>query len=312
MRSFLTAATVLAALIALACSDPTTPPAPPTLPASVTTDLAGFDSIPSWGLLFLVSVRDVRPLFADSSLGKTFRWDCDSSRYVGTATLPGAPLDGIRFLLYGSTDTGQPICPLVTLAYYDIHDVGTVDSPSVHIAVRDTSLAVSYLDYTIRATAQGSAFSATLSGFVTNGPQRFDVAGTASGTSTLRARTLVATRVGSGAQVVIQQSEDYSVPVVALHGDTRLIHGGDTVRLAGTLTGTGIGTLNVDVNDRHFATVNQGDSTTTYTGPDGRVLTAPEEEAVLWMRGIGALGYTVVNEMLQPAGWLLGFNAHHP
>jgi hypothetical protein len=323
---------LIASVGASACDGPTTPLPPPELPPTVVADLSPFDSIPSWFLLFDLSARVIGSsqvlapplprassllatpssggLFGDSALGKSFVWRCDSEQYSPTNAIAGAPLDGIRVLLYGADDVGAPVCPLVTMAYYDIHDVGTAGSPALHITVRDTSLAVSYFDYGIQVTAADSDFSATLSGSVSDGVRHMDLAGTASGTLLSRVRSLVATRAGSPARVELHQTEsDTGATGFTSVSDLSLIHGSDTVRFAGVWNGF-VGHFTVDVNGRRFATILNGDSTAA-SGPDGRPLTGAEQDAVMWLGVMEELGTSLLPAMVQPAGYLLGFNAYH-
>lgn len=102
-------------------------------------------------------------------LGKTFEWDVALHHYVVTDR-PGAPADGVRFMLYAINPiTRRPAEPLVEVGYVDLHDLSTETTRSLRIVVAGVDGNPVYVDYTVAGTVATDLFTASAIGFISNG-----------------------------------------------------------------------------------------------------------------------------------------------
>lgn len=108
-------------------------------------------------------------LIPDELKGKTFEWDVALHRYVVTDR-PGAPPDGVRFILYAINPiTRRPAEPLVEVGYVDLIDLSTETTRSLHILVAGVDGNPVYVDYTVAGTVTPDQFTASAVGFISNG-----------------------------------------------------------------------------------------------------------------------------------------------
>jgi len=103
-----------------------------------------------------------------AALGKTFAYDTTLHQYVMTE-LPGAPANGVRFLLYAvDTVTAQPILPLEQTGYADLSRtvIAGVATAKVEVyALGEVPMKV--LEYS--ASVSGGVPRAVVQGFARNG-----------------------------------------------------------------------------------------------------------------------------------------------
>jgi predicted small lipoprotein YifL len=213
-------------------------------------------------------------------LGTTFVWG-DTS-YVAS-DLPGAPSNGVRFVLYAIDPISyRPALPLVEVGYVDIIDQST--ATSIDIRVRVVQANVVYLDYDVATTGTVSGGVITVSGFASNGVTRADF-------------TLKNTFNDTSGGLVISLDYDINVPSrglsvnwtatsanvsstdVAVTLDLSIAGPNGHVRLVGTFGASG-GAFTVKVNGDPFATITLNGTSQVITDPNGDPLT-PEEEAAL-------------------------------
>jgi hypothetical protein len=234
-------------------------------------------------------------------LGKTFEWDATSGHYVATART-GAPSNGVRFMLYAVNPvTLQPATPLDELGYADI----TASSTSSSVTARAQIVAggVTYLDYSLTATASGTGGTVTISGFATNGTDRvnftldntlvsdgqggfnLDITYTAAVPTRQFGVTLKLALAGGTASTV-------TVDLTA-HGP----HG--TVSLKGTDT-DGSGTFSVTTNGQPFATITVSPSGQSFTGANGAQLTAEEQTALDDIFAVFGDSLSFFGDLLEP------------
>jgi hypothetical protein len=242
----------------------------------------------------------------DEHLGVTFTRDPETLEY-GPSDRTGAPEDGVRFIVYAVDPiSGAVIDPLVEVGHADI--VTTVTETSATGRIELVSAGVTYLDYSMSATASSSAGTITIAGYVTNGDDRvnfdLDTHYSFSSTSvTLDYTITVPTR--GGFRIDFESEIDFEGEVteaatisITSNLEARGPHG--TVTISGTQTGTS-GTYEVEVNGEAFATVtvSQGQQP-VITGPDGEPLSDQELEALETIFAVFAGGFGFMGNVLYP------------
>jgi hypothetical protein len=236
------------------------------------------------------------------ALGTTFVWDGVDSVYVAS-DLTGAPANGVRFLLYAVDPvTLKPVLPLNEVGYVDLRDESGASSDAFRVIV--VSDEVTYLDYTVEATASGSGGTVTISGFATDGTTRanFNLDNTITGTED----DLV---IGLDYDLDVPSrdlSVDYTVTLrtnaldeAVLTLDLAISGANGNVGMTGTY-GVNTGNLTVKINGDLFATVSLDGGTTVITGADGDPLTPAEEEALQTIVGWYNQSLAVFDALLTP------------
>jgi hypothetical protein len=113
------------------------------------------------------------PLMRPSVLGKTFVFDPVLKRYVPDPTRTGAPANGVRFILYAETASGDPIVGR-EIGYADLTDEKR-SSPSVAgvklVVVTD---GITRLNYSVDVTSLALPTSFVVQGFIIDGDDRLD------------------------------------------------------------------------------------------------------------------------------------------
>jgi hypothetical protein len=155
---------------------------------------------------------------------------------------------------------------------------------------------VTYLDYSVGATATASGGTVTVSGFVTNGDDRvnFDLdthIDFSSESLTIDYTLTVPTRNGFRLDFEAEITDATVTTTLEARGS----HG--TVTISGSFSNTTTEeSFEVRVNGELFATITSSQSgQTVITGADGEPLTQAEMEAlqtlfVIWLEGIGVFG----------------------
>jgi hypothetical protein len=234
--------------------------------------------------------------------GKTFVWDETTGTYVAS-DLSGAPSNGVRFLLYAVDPVlYQPVVPLVETGYVDVIDQSTT-LPNVRIKVVQANL--TYLDYTVVASATTSGGTVTISGFAFNGATRANF--------TLRNTVSVSDSV-----VVLSSDYELDVPSrdlsvdwtatlanvspteVAVTLDLAVSGPNGNVRLVGT-SGVNGGTYTVKVNGETFATITVSSNALVITGASAEPLTPDEEQALETVFDSYEDSLIAFSELLMPA-----------
>ena len=213
--------------------------------------------------------------------GKTFVWDESTDTYV-VSDLSGAPSNGVRFLLYAVDPvTLRPVEPVVEVGYVDVIDQSTATLADVRVKVVEGN--VTYLDYSVVASATSSSGLVTISGFAFNGTTR----------ANFTLKTTVSVNA-SDSTLVLSLDYQLDVPSRGLSVDWTATFGsvsqavtldlavsgpnGD-VRVVGT-SGPDGGTFTVKVNGNTFATITSTASSLVITGATGDPLTPDEEQAL--------------------------------
>lgn len=204
------------------------------------------------------------PVIPDTLLGTTFVWDTTSVSYV-TSNLTGAPVNGVRFVLYDTTVTGLPDVarPIGTL---DIIDRAPAVGVQLEFLLLGNGDAPTYLDYTLTLLPGTSGFTINAAGFVSNGrggalERRF-------GFNTAITHTDVTNGVNESADLnysvnvpnvsVSLHLGDDSVNVTAITSiDYKFTRRNESIRLLGgdtTVSGDQNGAFKVTVNNNLYAT----------------------------------------------------------
>jgi hypothetical protein len=207
------------------------------------------------------------PVLPDTLLGVTFEWNPDSLRYQATSRT-GAPVNGVRFILYATDtltntpDTAQEVGSL------DIIDKAPALGAQLQFVVLGVAGSPTFLDYTLSFLPAASAFTIQAQGYISNG-----LPGLLERRFTFDA-AITHTDTPHGASESIDFNYDVNVPdvTVNLHfatvGDTltdttitaldfRFTRRRENIRLVGTDTSTSAsddGVFAVTVNGALYAT----------------------------------------------------------
>ncbi|MGH7612968.1 MAG: hypothetical protein ACREMW_02860 [Gemmatimonadales bacterium] len=266
-------------------------------------------------------------LIPDELKGKTFEWDIATDHYVVTDR-PGAPADGVRFILYAINPiTRRPAEPLVEVGYVDLIDLSTENSRSLRIVVNGVGGTPNYVDYTVTGTLTPGQFTASANGFISNGES-----GDASkklifeleATLTLTSFTFTASLTLDHPAVTITETTTAtkSLTGVTLTIDFTLVEPAQKVQLLGSVTVTdddresdghreegpgrhgddGILTadLQVLVNDQLFATIKGTAPDIQILGADGQPLSAEELHALRELFRFPARVFSFFQDLLHP------------
>jgi len=202
-------------------------------------------------------------LIPDTLRGSVFRWDSASSGYYRAAT-NGGPDNGVRYVLYAVSDSGQIAYPLVEVGYADLRDESTESSARLHIIVRDMAGAVTFVDYVIAVTPAPNGFTAAANGAMTGALDfAVTVAATGSAGAVTTAADAVLTVLEPGTQIELHERSTFTSNSGATSIDFTIRPPGQSVRLQGLFTMTpvtpdsAVVTINATIrgNDQVMATV---------------------------------------------------------
>lgn len=243
-------------------------------------------------------MRPVSPQAAilEEHLGVTFTRDPETLEY-GPSDRTGAPSNGVRFIVYAANPiSGEPVTPLAEVGYADIEVTESATSASVRIEL--VSGNVTYLDYTVGATASQTAATLTIAGFVSNGDDRvnFDMdIHIANDESISFDYTLTVPTRGN---FRVDFEEVWTSTTVTSSLELRGNHG--TITIEGSRTETS-GSYAVEVNGDPFATitVSQG-SQTVITGADGQPLSEEEMETLQDVFLVFLSGFDFFEDLVDP------------
>ena len=222
-------------------------------------------------------------------LGTTYTWNATTLQYEANdpAVLPGAPSNGVRFILYALDLGGQPIATQ-PIGYADLMDESSGNAQTLHILVVGTTTdpAVTYLDYTVSAIVGATSASGAVVGFISDGTQRLDfnvaIAQTAANAS-FDIRFDV-----NAADAHVRLRMTYTLPdqnTLRLAIDFRLQFGTEVLTVRGTetldlVTLTTSGTVTVLVDGGIYATITETHGSLSIVGGGGQDLTADDYTAL--------------------------------
>ena len=243
-------------------------------------------------------------IFPPELLGKTFEWDTTSVQYQVTDRA-GAPANGVRFILYALDLGGSPIVTQ-EIGYADLKDESSGTTQQMHLLV--VGATVTYLDYTVAATAGPTAGTGTVTvlGYITDGSHRLDFNCPVTVTATSVTLDIAFDVNADNAHV----RETLTVTPIQPSGlgldiAFTLQVGNEVVTLTGADTTTGVsesGRLTVRVNGGLYATITITNGEPTFLGAAGQPLTADDLTALnaLFNAIWDALGH--FDDLITPTG----------
>ncbi len=238
--------------------------------------------------------------------GKTFEY-VDGS-YVPT-DLPGAPSDGVRFLIYAVNPiTFEPVSPLQEVGYVEITDLSGSSTQAARVVV--VSGETTYLDYTVSASAVVSSAQVVVSGFVTDGTTRANI--------NLRSTFNESTGLSLIYTVDVPQRDvsiDLTMTVDGLDQETggfeielSMTGPNGTVSMSGQFSQTG-GTVTVRTNGELFATIVSSGTGPAITGADGQPLSPEDAEALQNIFSLTGEAFVAFDAMVLPVGVFIAAGA---
>ncbi|HXM37927.1 MAG TPA: hypothetical protein VN908_04610 [Gemmatimonadales bacterium] len=258
-------------------------------------------------------------LIPDSLYGRVFEWDAALHRYRWQSTTV-AGLTGVRFILYQVDANGAVIEPVVPVGYSDMIDESTPSTLKLHVLVKGTGGAPTYLDYLVTATPMPGSLTATASGFISNGLSAganktltFDE--TFSANATRVAVTAELNLNNPATTFTLNESVTASDPSIVVSADFRLIRPGEqTISISGRVTLTYNSTtlkydVTVDVTVRvgsgTVATLKGDPATAQWVDAGGQPLTAADLEALAHLLGAFEHFQDAVESMFHPVETML-------
>lgn len=236
------------------------------------------------------------PIINDTLYGRVYVWDEVAGHYVYDDTQTG-PSNGVRFILYAvDPATGLPSSPLTPVGRADILDESAGSTLTLHILVQNTDGSVTYVDYTASVTPGTSSFSATVSGFISNGQNGvaarrldFDISFSASQTETSADVSADATFDLANSSISLELHDDahFSGNSWTFSRDFRFHRPGEVVTVVGTLTVTETAPDTFTISGQVTIRINGGVFVTITISNDGvttsRELTEEEQAVVLYL-----------------------------
>jgi hypothetical protein len=235
--------------------------------------------------------------------GKTFE-------YNGTGYVPtdrtGAPSNGVRFIIYAVNPvTMQPVAPLQEVGYVQLTDLsGTTTQAAQVVVVSDD---ITYLDYTVSASATTTGGLITVAGYVTDGATRANV--------NLRSTVNQTAGLSLLYSIDVPQRDvsiDLTMTTTGLDPETAAVDidlgmsgPNGTVSMSGQFTEAG-GTIVVRVNGDVFANItSEGSGEPIITGADGQPLTAEDQATFQNIFALTGEAFITFDVMLLPIGFFL-------
>jgi len=244
------------------------------------------------------------PVMRPSILGKVLVYDPAQRRYV-PSTRTGAPSNGVRFILYAQSSSGDPI-PTQEIGHADLTDEGRNLPSRAEVRLLVVIGTVTRLSYTFALGVAEGPPNFSVQGFIVDGDDRLNFTIRASssvlagGAATVDA-TLAAPRQGFEVHALLTATPDE-----ASNGtiDLTLSSGTDEVKVdAATVNGRLDATFTV--NGTLLARATGSPSDPDIRGEGGRPLTEAEVRALHRIVDVADAVFKLVGELVEPAGWIL-------
>lgn len=278
----------------------------PSMPGAVVPGLAGIAqrllrSLPGAGGPLTAAV--VRP----QALGRTYVYDPGTRRYVPAPARPGAPVDGVRFILYPADPVSHELNGAVEIGFADLVDRAP-PGLGAGLGFRAVVGGRTVLEYEFMLTPTLGGGTLRVSGMLQDEHNRLDFL--------LGAVTQlgggVTTRVTFAFDVAAQQfhaegtihsaSNSTSGQVeVDMAVDIR----GDVIQVTGTSNEAAVD-VRVSVNSQLFATITGNPHSPKVRGSGGRALSAPEMLALGRLIGVVYGVIEMFEHLLEPVAVILG------
>jgi hypothetical protein len=269
------------------------------------------------------------PVFPDTLLGLTFEWSPDSAKYL-VSSRSGAPLNGIRFILYETNPiTSQPDIG-VEVGTLDILDLAPAAGAQLRFLVRAVSGSPTFLDYTLTFLAGTNAYTVGATGFVSNGAagareRRFTFNAAITSTETTGGVDETTDFTYSlnvpdvAVELHLESSDDAVRDTAVLAIDYRFTHRNESIRFLGADTTTNAGTFEngkfvVTVNAHLYSTLTITDGTGVVSDANGAVVPFDDtdqryEDDIFDIMLFGVLYASLtLGTVLAIPGLLLGFS----
>ena len=205
----------------------------------------------------------------------------------------------MRFIVYAVNPiSGQPVAPLQEVGYADVVVTQSTNAASIRIVL--VSGNVTYLDYTVGATASQTAATINVSGFVSNGEDRvnFDLDMHVNSSNVITFDYTLSVPTRGNFRMDLEEELNLNTDTVASSLELRGPHG--TVTIVGNWADNA-GTYNVEVNGDPFATITvTSGAEPVITGADGEPLTAEELQALQEIYLVFLGGFDFFEDLLDP------------
>ena len=232
--------------------------------------------------------------------GKTYEYS--GGTYVPTDR-PGAPSNGVRFLLYAVDPvTFQPVEPLVETGYVDITDLSGGNTQSVRLEV--VSGDITYVEYTVAANTTTGTI--TVIGFVSDGSHQanLNISATVSANGLTLAYGLVVPQRDVSIALRLTAT-DFDVESGTIDIVISMSGPNGTVSMTGQFTATGA-TLTVRTGGATFATITvTGTGEPLITGADGQPITDEDAAALLAIFDLTSQAFGSFDQLLTPVSFFL-------
>lgn len=247
------------------------------------------------------------PIIRNEALGRTFVYDAETDRYVVDPARPGAPANGVRFVLYHVNETtGRPAT--AEIGHADLTDQRAASSTSAGLRLVVVSGNVTHLDYAFELSGTIASAALNVDGYISDGVDRvnFDIATTGqlfgrSGTVTVAADLEVVGRdFAVSAELVGQAGEENGDGSI----DLTVTAGADVVSLQVEVQNSQLDAT-ATVNGAIFATATGPTAEPVIRGAGGNEPTAAELHALGHLVAFTGGVFDLLGGLLAPAGVLL-------
>lgn len=253
-------------------------------------------------------------VISNASRGRTFVYDAALDDYRVDSTRTGAPVNGVRFILYAVDASDRPI-PSQEIGYADLLDDSPVIGDEVVLRLVAVERGSTVLDYRTRAVQLGEGTGRIeVNGFVVDGADRLaftigidgeDVGGATELALDFSLRMEDRGFAVTGAVRGVDGDEEGDGDI-----DLTIRHGAHSLRVdLSSTSGEVDGEILLD--DRRFVTLSGPHANPTVLGPGGAALTGAELLMVLHVVDVVDDVFDLVEDLLQPMdnllvlGWLL-------
>ena len=248
------------------------------------------------------------PVIRSSAYGSTYVYDPASNRYEPDPSRTGAPADGVRFVLYATSEaTGRPIVEQ-EVGYADLRDTRAGAENTLGLSFEVVAGGVTHLQYDFDLTGSIGAATFGVEGYLSDGTERVDFDVTTSGQLFGRGGT---TTVDGAISVPSHDFEVMTRLVGTAGGESgdgqvelTVRSGPDVIEVTAATTGGQV-QARFTVNGQLLATATGDAANPVIRGDGGRELTEPEIHALAAVVGFADGVFRLLAGLLEPAGGLL-------
>lgn len=244
------------------------------------------------------------PVMRPSVLGMVFTYDPAERSYV-PSTRTGAPANGVRFILYAESGSGDPVVGQ-EIGYADLTDEQRNSATLAAVKLVVVTQGVIRLSYAFSLTPVPTSPSFTVQGYLVDGDDRldFDIAASSallgSGPATMQA-TLKAPRQGFEVRATLEgtpgDDDNGEMDLTITSGSDAIVV--DAAVVNGQLEAT------FTVNGTLLAHATGRPSAPDIGGEGGRDLTEAEYRALARIVDMADAIFELVDDLVEPAGRLL-------